>query len=104
MSLDLNSLSVKELRDLQVQVVRAIATFEDRARKAAASALEDLAKAHGFNLSDFTGVSTLKKRAPAGAKYANPADRSQTWSGRGRKPHWYIAAIAGGKSPEDLSV
>jgi DNA-binding protein H-NS len=105
MSLDLNSLSVKELRDLQVQVVRAIATFEDRARKAAAAALEDLAKAHGFTLSDFTGAASVpKKRAPAGAKFANPADKSQTWSGRGRKPHWYIAAIAAGKSPDDLSV
>ena len=104
MSLDLNSLSVKELRDLQVQVVRAIATFEDRARRAAASALEDLAKSHGFTLADFTGVSTPKKRAPAGAKFANPADKSQTWSGRGRKPHWYIAAIASGRSPDDLSV
>jgi DNA-binding protein H-NS len=104
MSLDLNSLSVKELRDLQVQVVRAIATFEERARKAAAAALEEVARSHGFTLSDFAGVQAPKKRAPAGAKYANPADKSQTWSGRGRKPHWYIAAIAAGKSPEDLSV
>lgn len=104
MSLDLNSLSVKELRDLQVQVVRAIATFEDRARKAAAAALEEVAKAHGFTLADFAGNAAPKKRAPAGAKYANPADKSQTWSGRGRKPHWYIAAIAAGKKPEDLSV
>ena len=104
MSLDLNSLSVKELRDLQVQVVRAIATFEDRARRAAAAALEEVAKAHGFTLADFAGATTPKKRAPAGAKFANPADKSQTWSGRGRKPHWYIAAIASGKSPSDLSV
>ena len=104
MSLDLNSLSVKELRDLQVQVVRAIATFEDRARKAAAAALEEVARSHGFTLADFAGASAPKKRAPAGAKYANPADKSQTWSGRGRKPHWYIAAIATGKKPEDLSV
>ena len=104
MSLDLNSLSVKELRDLQVQVVRAIATFEERAKKAAAAALEDLAKSHGFTLADFTGVTAPKKRSPSAAKYANPADKSQTWSGRGRKPHWYIAAIAAGKKPEDLEV
>lgn len=104
MPLDLNGLSVKELRDLQVQVVRAIATFEDRAKRAAVAALEDLAKIHGFTLSDFTGVSTPKKRTPAGAKFVNPSDKSQTWSGRGRRPHWYIAAIAAGKSPGDLSV
>jgi DNA-binding protein H-NS len=104
MSLDLNSLSVKELRDLQVQVVRAIATYEDRTKRAAAAALEELAKSHGFTLADFAGTSAPRKRAPAGAKYANPADKSQTWSGRGRKPHWYIAAIASGKSQSDLSV
>lgn len=104
MSMDLNSLSLKELKDLQAQVVRAIATFEDRAKRAVAAELEELAKARGFSLAELLSMTAQRKRPASSAKYANPADRSQTWSGRGRKPRWYIDAIASGKSPADLEI
>lgn len=104
MSIDLNSLSLKELKDLQAQVVRAIVTFEDRAKRALAAELEELAKARGFSLSELVSLGGSRKRAAAAAKYANPANPSQTWSGRGRKPRWYIDAIASGKSPADLEI
>lgn len=104
MSIDLHSLSLKELKELQSQVVRAISTFEDRAKRAVAAELEELAKARGFTLGDLVGISAPRKRSAAGAKFANPADKSQTWSGRGRKPRWYIDAMASGKSPEDLML
>jgi DNA-binding protein H-NS len=51
-----------------------------------------------------TGVAVPRKRAPAVAKYANPANKSATWSGRGRKPRWFSEALAKGKKPEDLSI
>lgn len=104
MSMDLNSLSLKELKELQSQVVRAIASFEDRAKRAVAAELEELAKARGFSLSDLVSMAGVRKRASAEPKYANPADKSQTWSGRGRKPRWFSEAVAAGKKPEDLSV
>lgn len=34
-----------------------------------------------------------KRRNPARPKYRNPADPSQTWTGRGRKPHWVSAYL-----------
>jgi DNA-binding protein H-NS len=104
MSIDLHSLSLKDLRDLQSQVVRAIASFEDRAKKAVAAELEEIAKSRGFSLSELVGAATPRKRAAAVAKYANPANPSDTWSGRGRKPRWFSEAIAAGKKPEDMSV
>lgn len=104
MSLDLNSFSLKELKDLQSQVARAIVTFEDRAKRAVAAELEELARSRGFSLNDLIGIGGGKRRAQAEAKYANPADKSQTWSGRGRKPRWFTEAIAAGKKPEDLSI
>ena len=102
--MDLDGLSLKELKELQNQVTRAIASFEDRARKAAAAELEELAKARGFSLGELVGMAGSRKRSVSVPKYANPADPSQTWSGRGRKPHWFINAIAAGKSPEDLAI
>ena len=104
MTIDINDLSLKELKDLQSQVAKAIFSFEDRKRKEAIAELEEIARAKGFSLADLTGVSVSRKRSPAVAKYANPADASDTWSGRGRKPRWFNDALAAGKSPEDLSL
>ena len=43
-------------------------------------------------------------KKPVAAKYRNPNDASQTWSGRGRQPVWLVALLAEGKKLEDLAV
>ena len=101
---NLNTLSLKELKDLQSQVAKAIATFEDRKKKEALAELQEMARSKGFTLEELTGASVVRRRAPATAKYANPANTSDTWSGRGRKPRWFIEALASGKQPEQLTV
>jgi DNA-binding protein H-NS len=102
--MDVNALSLKELKDLQSQVVKAIATFEDRKKKVALAELEEKARAMGFSLSELTGAPAARKRTPTAEKYRDPENPHKTWSGRGRKPHWFIAALAAGKSPEDLAI
>lgn len=102
--INLNEMSLKELKDLQSQVARAIGSFEDRKKKLALAELEEKARQMGFSLAELTGTSAPRKRAPASAKYANPADPSETWSGRGRKPRWFDAALKSGKRPEDLAL
>lgn len=104
MDINLNSLSLKELKDLQSQVAKAVSSFEDRKKKAALVEIEEIARSKGFTLAELTGISIVRKRAPATAKYANPADATDTWSGRGRKPRWFVAALNAGKRPEDLAI
>ncbi len=104
MPINLDDLSLKELKDLQNSVAKAIANFQDRHRRAALAEIEEMARAKGFTLSELAGLSTPRKRAPAVAKYADPADRTSTWSGRGRKPRWFVSALKSGKSPEDLAI
>lgn len=104
MDINLNTYSLKELKDLQSQVAKAVSSFEDRKKKAALAELEEVARSKGFTLAELTGIAVVRKRAPAVAKYANPADKSDTWSGRGRKPRWFAAALAKGKKPEDLAI
>lgn len=104
MAIDLNDLSLKELRDLQSQVAKAISNFEDRRKKQALAELEEKAREMGFSLAELTGSTPVRKRTPAVAKYANPSDQSDTWSGRGRKPRWFVAALAAGRKPDDLMV
>lgn len=106
MAMNLDALSLKELKDLQSQVAKAIASFEDRKKKEALAELEEKAREMGYSLAELTGGAVIKtrKRSPAVPKYANPADKSDTWSGRGRKPRWFEAALKSGKSPEDLAI
>ena len=104
MEVDLNSMSLKELKDLQNQVSRAVSSYEDRRKREAIAELEETAKRLGFNLSDLAGASAGRKRGSAPPKYANPNDPSQTWTGRGRKPKWMEAALKAGKSPDDLLI
>lgn len=104
MNVDLNSLSLKELKDLQSAVNKAVNGFEDRKRKEALIQVEEAARALGFTLSELTGSAVPRKRSPAVPKFANPADSSETWSGRGRKPRWFVAALKSGKKPEQLAI
>ncbi|NBO20714.1 MAG: H-NS histone family protein [Rhodobacteraceae bacterium] len=103
MEIDLSSLSLKELKDLQAQVNRAVATYEDRKKKQALAELEEKARALGFSLAELTGATVARKRAPSTVKYTNPANPDETWSGRGRKPRWFEDALRSGKTPEDLA-
>jgi DNA-binding protein H-NS len=104
LNVDLNSLSLKELKDLQSQVAKAISGYEDRRKKELLAELDEIAKAKGFSLAELTGVSAGRKRSPSVAKYANPANAADTWSGRGRKPRWFSEALAKGKRPEDMAI
>lgn len=104
--MDLGSLSLKELKKLERDVAAAISSYETRAKTQALAELEAKAREFGFTLSELTGTSIVAKttRTSAKPKYANPANRSETWTGRGRKPAWFAAALADGKSEADLAI
>lgn len=41
---------------------------------------------------------------PVFPKFRNPADHSETWSGRGKQPRWFAAQLHSGKKLEDLTI
>jgi DNA-binding protein H-NS len=102
-AMEIDGMSLKELRDLRGKVDRAISTFKERKKREAMSAAEEAAKAHGFNLAQLTG-SKAKVSQTVAPKYSHPEDPSQTWTGRGRKPKWVAEALESGKSLEDLAI
>ena len=101
---DVETLSLKELKSLQKDLAKAISTFEDRQKIDARSKLEIIAKEMGYSLADLIGGEVKPSRAPAAAKYRHPENAAVTWSGRGRKPLWFVTAVEAGKSPEDMAV
>jgi len=102
--MDLNTMSLDELKKLKKDVGKAIDSYEDRARKAALADVDAIARQHGYTIDQLVGKVAVKGRAPVPPKYANPADKSQTWSGRGRKPKWVVEALDNGKSLDDLKI
>jgi DNA-binding protein H-NS len=103
--INLDELSLKELKSLQKDVAKAIDTHGGRQKSEARAKLEELARSMGYSLAELVGVEGVKNtRAPATAKYRHPENAEIRWSGRGRRPVWFAEAIAAGKSPEDLAV
>ena len=101
---NIEAMSLKELKSLQKDLAKAISTFEDRQKSDARSKLEIIAKEMGYSLADLIGTEVKPSRAPAAAKSRHPDNSELTWSGRGRKPLWFVAALDAGKSPEDMAV
>lgn len=101
---NLEAISLKELRQLQKDLAKAISTQQDRHKAEARAKLDAIAKEMGHSLADLIGAEVKTTRAPEAAKYRHPENPSLTWSGRGRRPQWFMDVLAAGKSAEDLAV
>ena len=101
---DLEALSLGELKKMQKDVAKAISTFEDRQKAEARAKVEALARELGYSLAELLGTDTKSARAPAAAKYRHPENPALTWSGRGRKPQWFVEALEAGKTASDLAI
>jgi len=81
-------------------------------RREALEKIQQLAQAHGIALEDLAKkpkssrntASPGKKTGSQVAKYRNPDNQFQTWSGVGRKPKWVSEHIDSGKPLSDLEI
>ncbi|MEQ8951334.1 H-NS histone family protein [Marinovum algicola] len=92
-------MSVSEFRGV---AHKAIAGFEQRKKAEALAALEAKAREMGFSLADLAGGKSGK--AVSAPKYQDPNDPTRTWTGRGRKPGWFQAALDAGTPPEEMLI
>jgi DNA-binding protein H-NS len=101
-SVNVDKLSLKELLVLEAKIDSAITAAREREQVELKHELASFAEKRGFSLRElFGGRGKGKVSAP---KYANPDDRSQTWTGRGRKPNWLIAKVKKGATLEQLAI
>lgn len=108
---DLNAMSQSELKALQRQVQEALSKSEARRKNDALKAVEQAVKEFGFSLQDIQTFASGSKARPsssrkgdAGAKFRNPENPDESWSGRGRRPLWFKAQLEAGRSEDDLRV
>ena len=101
----IENMSLDELQAYQKEVEAAIKGYEKKRKADALAAVRETARAHGFTLEELIGGKASGKSTVKGvAKYANPADPSQTWTGRGRQPAWVKEALAAGKSLDTMAI
>jgi len=100
---ELDRMSLKELQELELKVKKARATVQDRSRTDLRKKIESMVADAGFKLGDVFGGRGGKGRTVA-AKYANPDDPSETWTGRGRKPRWLNAKVQEGAKLERFLI
>jgi DNA-binding protein H-NS len=101
---DLEALSLSDLKKMQKDVAKAISSYEDRQKAEARAKVEALARDLGYSLAELVGTETKASRAPVAAKYRHPENPALTWSGRGRKPQWFVEALEAGKTEGDLEI
>lgn len=106
MSLDLTEMSRKDLLQLQKDVEKALKDAEQRERSEALKAAEKAAAEYGFSLDEVLSApaKAATRKTKATAKYRNPENHEETWTGRGRKPHWVHAALSNGVDISDLEI
>ncbi|MFZ3584903.1 H-NS family nucleoid-associated regulatory protein [Loktanella sp. DJP18] len=108
MTVDLKSMTRKDLEKLRKDVDAALQKVESRELKMAHDAAAKAAADFGYSLDDVANMPGASKRGGAKSvsapKYRNPADTSQTWTGKGRQPDWYKSELSKGTDPKTLEI
>jgi DNA-binding protein H-NS len=99
--LTLTEMALDELWALHERVVSILASrletqkreLEDRLRQLRANAAPKLVK-----------EPSRRRYQAVLAKFRNPAEPHQTWSGRGKRPHWVTELLHAGMSLQDLQI
>ncbi|GJL83761.1 MAG: histone-like nucleoid-structuring protein H-NS [marine bacterium B5-7] len=120
---DISNLNVSELEELIRQCSSQIESRKKTKRKELAKQFKELARSEGLDVAEIIAdpktVTTRKRRGKktshkkagrrksrgkVAPKYRNPLNSSETWTGRGRKPLWVVAALDSGKKLQDLAI
>ena len=99
----LDKMSYAELLKLEERIEAAIAAKRAKDVASTKEQLRAMAEKAGFSLNDLFGKRGARKGSGE-AKYRNPKDASQTWTGRGRKPNWLVDAVKKGAKIDSLKI
>ncbi len=102
--MNLDKLSVVELKELQQDVARALVEREAQEKSALREEMMALAAKRGFSLDDLVGKAKARKGTTVAIKYRNPDNPADTWTGRGRQPKWLAPLIKKGAKLEKFLV
>jgi DNA-binding protein H-NS len=106
--IDLSNCSLNELKRLEYDVEKEITERRQEELGKARQQIISMAQALSLSVEElFDAIGNKTKDREAGtlqARYRNPADSQQTWTGRGRQPKWVGEALANGRNLEDFRI
>ena len=110
---DLSNYNLAELKGLQFDIEKEIKSRQQDELKKAREQILAIAQDMGVPVSallsaDGGGKKGGAKKGGNGqqgqARFRNPADDTQTWTGRGRQPKWIAEGLTKGKSLDDFRI
>lgn len=105
---DLSGYNLAELKGLQFDIEKEMKLRQQQEVKQAREKILKIAQEMGVSLDELltsgSGRGRKKSATTGQARYHNPQDNSQTWTGRGRHPRWVADALAQGKTLDDLRM
>lgn len=105
--MDLSTLSVTQLRDLQQQIPAELKRREAQEKINVLNEVRAFAKARGYAIEDLLAKEAKSKTVSGNkvkVKYRHPDNAGLEWTGRGRKPKWVDAWLANGGNLDNLLV
>jgi DNA-binding protein H-NS len=107
-NIDLSGYNLSELKGLQHDIDREIKNRQQQGLEKAREQILAIAQEAGVSLEELLSAGDRKlkngKSQKVQARYQNPGDNNQTWTGRGRQPKWIAEGLANGRSLEDFRI
>lgn len=114
MTINLDSLSIAQLEELKQNATAMVELKRDQAIHHAREQIRKIAADVGMSVEELMGLKKSSSAKNGGAskaaglkvaaKYRNPKNPLETWSGRGRKPVWLQAELDKGNKLETFAI
>ncbi len=102
---NVDRMTLKEINDLEAKIVKAKSAARDKAKSDLKDKIDRLVDGSGFTIAELYGFAARGRgRSKLAAKYANPDNKTETWTGRGRKPNWLVARLKKGSKMDDFAI
>lgn len=113
MAIDISKLNQEQLATLATRVQGRIAELQIEKVARMRDRVMAMITSEGIDYAELVGhapgkrgkaKASSKLKAKVKPKYRNPANKTETWSGRGRQPGWFVAAMKAGKKETSLLI
>jgi len=102
--IDIQNLSPEELQSLIKNAESALQAKQAGMRKQVIAQIKELAASIGVTVEITDEKKSRKSSSAVAAKYANPANSSETWTGRGLAPKWMKELLDQGRNKDEFLI
>lgn len=103
--MDISYMSYSQLTELKGVIESHLVKKKEMELKDLCTKITEIVSDSPFSLPEVLDELTANKpKRTAPAKYRNPENPDETWTGRGRKPEWVVALLETGRGLDECAV